>query len=145
MSIEYHKVVKHYGNQNFQAIVFRYDRDVQDQSIGLVDVWVFTKHNECVSKLRIDMDKLSEQIYHNPARTQMPENDIDDLYKIFDSILEESVKQERMIEKLEHEVEVHVQDETDLLIRASEAALSAHPMLSIEEMVQQYENNKHNR
>lgn len=143
--IEYHKVVKHYGNSNFQAFVFRYDRDTIDQSIGLVDVWVFTKHNDCVSKIRIDMDKLSEQIYHEPQHTQMPENDVDDLYSIFDGILEDSVKFERMTEKLEHEIDVHVEDETDRLIRAAEAATSAHPVLSLEEMAKNYENSKHNK
>ena len=143
--MEYHKVVKHYGNNNFQAFVFRYDRDTTDQSIGLVDIWVFTKHNDCISKVRIDMDKLSEQIYHQPQHTQMPENDIDDLYKIFDGILEEEVKEERMIEKLEHEVDTQVLDLTDTLIRASEAAFAAHPILSIEEQVNQYENSKHNK
>ena len=145
MATEYHKIVKHYGNNNFQAFVFRYDRDTVDQSIGLIDLWVFTKHNECVSKLRIDIDKFSEQIYHKPELSQMPENDIDDLYQIFDGILEDSVKFERMTEKLEHEIDVHVEDETNRLIRASEAAFEAHPILSIEEQVKQYENSKHNK
>jgi hypothetical protein len=145
MSIEYHKVVKHYGNSNFQAFVFRYDRDTVDQSIGLVDIWVFTKHNDCVSKLRLDMDKLSEQVYHQPQYTKMSENDVDDLYKVFDNILEESNKEDRLIEKLEHEVDNQVLDLTDTLIRAAEAAISAHPVLSLEEMAKNYENSKHNK
>jgi hypothetical protein len=151
MAIEYHKIIKAFDDKNhFQIYVFRYDRDVEDQSLGLIDIWVLTKFGSCESKVRIDMHKVGERAYHNPDE-QMTEKQVDDLYKYFDNIIDNTARSQRVLEKLENEVEDTITSETQRLLDAAESALSAHPInQSIDEIVEnllqnETKNNQHNK
>lgn len=150
MSIEYHKVVKQYdGKDNFQIFVFRYDRDEPTQTLALIDLWLYTRHGKYQSKIRIDLDLLAEQVYHNPEQ-QIPQEQVDELYEAFDNLIDDRVKMQRKLEILEMEVDEEINIETNKLIRASEAALSAHPInQTIDEIVKNLQNetkdNTHNK
>lgn len=136
MAIEYHKIVRTYNdNSNFQVFVFRYDRNVFDQTLALIDMWLVTRHNGFQSKIKIDFDSLAEIVYHNPEK-QLSDEEIDDMYHIFKDVIDEETKEDRQLEKLEKAIDLEVITETDRLIRAAEAALSSHPInQSIEEIV----------
>jgi hypothetical protein len=142
MTTEYHKVVKSYDIEgNYQIFIFRYERDdVDKNTIGLIDLWIVTRLNGFESRVRIDIDGLSEKVYYHPEQ-QMSTEEVELLYNSFDDILDEEVKVQREVEKLENEVKLTVEQETQRLINAAECALSAHPInQSIEDIVKDIQN-----
>lgn len=144
MSIEYHRVVKSYDKNNFQIFVFKYDRDQEANSLALIDLWLITRHDTHESKVRIDLDGLAEKVFHNP-KEKMTDEQVDDLYDFFDTVIDDDVKVQRDIEKLELEVNDTIQDETKKLILAADMAMSAHPIdLSIDEIVKNLPNETKN-
>ncbi len=140
MSIEYHRIVKSYDKNNFQIFVFKYDRDQEANSLALIDLWLITRHDTHESKVRIDLDGLAERVFHNP-KEKMTDEQVDDLYDFFNNVIDDDVKVQRDIEKLELEVNDTVESETKKLILAADMAMSAHPIdLSIDEIVKNLPN-----
>lgn len=125
--IEYHKLIKHFDNENRQLFVFRVDRHEDIKAIEMLDLWIVTIHNGYQSKMKIDLNGLGKFIGMNPD-TKMSETEITELYDMFDPILDNESRQERDLEKIEQIIEDSIKDETQRLLVAADAALVVHPI-----------------
>ena len=136
MSIEYHKIVKHFNDKNnFQIFVFRYDRIPEEKQIALLDMWCISVLNGVKSRIRIDLDGLAEAVYFHPTE-KMSDSEVQSLYKEFDDVIDDEVKIQRELELLEVSVGESLTEEAEKLISAADMAMEAHPIdLSIDEIV----------
>jgi hypothetical protein len=138
--IEYHKMVKHYDDKdNFQVFVFRFDRD--EDTLVMLDLFVVTLLNGFQSKIRIDIQGFCENVWHHSQ--PLPEQEVDDLYRVVDNILDDNFRQQRDLEVLEQRILESEKCFAEELIHASELATIAHPpTIDFEEYVKNHKNSK---
>jgi len=125
--IEYHKLLKHYDHENRQLLVFRVQRHEDIKAIEMLDLFIVTVHNGAQSHMKIDLNGLGQQIGISKD-TKMTDKEIHELYSIFDDILSTDERHNRDLEKIEEIIENSINDETQRLLVAADAALVAHPV-----------------
>lgn len=137
--IEYHKIVKHYDSKdNFQVFVFRFDRDGND--LTMLDLFLVTMHNGCQSKIKIDIQGFCENVFYHSV--PLPENEVNDLYRVMDQILDNDDRQRRDLEILEQRILDTEKNFVEELIHASELAVIAHQPVDFEEYAKTHKNTK---
>lgn len=131
MTREYH-IHTRISESAEQALVFAVSRDTNHKLMQLHEIYVVTMVDGIETKMVINLDDIMPKIAQMPGGN-VPKEHLTQMGKILENVL----TQETKVDLINNEIDVIIENkETERMIIASEAALSAHPTnLSIDEIV----------
>lgn len=137
---EHHYLNGQQGNIT-QEVVARCKK-LDNGQLFLVEIWIRTSDGASESKVKINLPALATKIT-NEESIILTDEALEIAYSQFDDIIEPEVKAEYELETIVNKLQKRLtEQQTNELISAAEAALSAHPTnLSIQEIVDQINKN----